>query len=262
MGHIRLGRLPKSTVWNEVVELLEQAPEDVAGIAGAVLEASEADLNNRAALDAVADGFWILLRLAQSVDGSGVISELRDIGVSASDDTPLLRVLGDLGEELRYSGAVGDQGGHLREMAGLAMRKALLETVGAQGADLFESTAAQIEAGFRRWAGGERFGRVTQLYLGDFLARVLAAGVDRELSQHVGREGSYADVGDSRAFADALDRYGRETAGIARRFASDWYARNHWHLRRVLTRRAARRFSAVALRKLQSDLTYARQGST
>lgn len=261
MGHIRLGRLPKSKVWNEVVGLLDQEPEDIAGIASAVLEAGEADINTRAALNAVADGFWVLLRLAQAADEGTVVQELRAIGVSADDGTPLLQVLGDLGDDLRSGGVVGNRAGHLREMAGLAMRRALLETVGVQGPDLFGSTAHQLEAGMQRWSRGDRFGLLTQAYLGDFLARVLGAAVDRELSRHVGHEGSFGDVGESRAFAEALDNYGRETAAIARRFATDWYGRNHWHLRAVLTRQDAARFSAVALRKLQSDLTFARRAT-
>src|SRR6476469_5068280 len=68
MGHIRLGRLPKGKLWNEVVALLSLAPTDIPGVASAVLVASEDELNSRAVIRAVASGFHVLLQLSSAAD--------------------------------------------------------------------------------------------------------------------------------------------------------------------------------------------------
>jgi hypothetical protein len=259
MGHVRLGGHPKTRVWNEVVELLGSEPQDIPGIAAAVLQASEDDLRQRSTLAVAAHAFWVLLRLASASDRDGIGAELGALGVDAGPDVPLLRVLADLGDEVRAAPGAGREAGHFRDMAGLALRRSLLETVGEQGPALFGSTIEQLQEGFRRWSAAEQFGRLTRVFLGDFLARVLHAAVDRELSNHVGRDGSFGDAGESRAFDDALDRYGRESAAIAERFATEWYAKRRWQEKATFTERDAVRFTAVALRKLQSDLTFARE---
>ncbi len=41
MGHVRLGRLPKTPRWIEVINLLDTAAPDPAGLAAAVVRAAE-----------------------------------------------------------------------------------------------------------------------------------------------------------------------------------------------------------------------------
>ena len=48
MGHLRLGRLPKTYKWRAVVDLLNEAPDDPAALAAAVLEAAEQRLRELA----------------------------------------------------------------------------------------------------------------------------------------------------------------------------------------------------------------------
>ena len=117
----------------------------------------------------------------------------------------------------------------------------------------------ELQQGFRSWSGGEQFGRLTRLFFGDFVARVLNSAVDRELSNHVSATGSFGNAGESRAFSDALDRYARETAAIVQRFGVEWYAKRHWRLHETIGERSAIGFTSVALKKLRSDLAFARE---
>ncbi len=258
MGHIRLGRLPKSRLWREVVELLDREPEDIPGIAAAVLDASAEALERGTTIASASRAFLVLLELAQASDRGDLVGELRRKGLAVSADSSVLSTLADLGELVRESVPAGSLKDNYNDFAGLALRRALVETVGAQGPSLFGSTIDELEAGFRRFSGGDAFGRLTRLFFGDFLARSLHSAVDRELSLHVGGESSFGDVGESRAFSDALDRYARETAAIVQRFATEWYAKNHWQRQERLGARHSRAFSGVALKKLRSDLAFAR----
>ena len=258
MGHIRLGRLPKSRVWREVVELLDQQPEDIPGIAAAVLDASAEALERTSTIQSASRAFLILLQLAQASERGDLVGELHRAGVEVTADSSLLGTLADIGGRVRERAPFGRLNDNYSDFASLALRRALLETVGAQGPGLFGSTVDQLQAGFRRFSGGEAFGRLTRLFFGDFMARSLHSAVDRELSKHVGGEGSFGDVGESRVFSDALDRYARETAAIVQRFATEWYAKNHWQKHERLDARHSRAFAEVALKKLRSDLAFAR----
>lgn len=259
MGHIRLGRLPKSKVWDEVVALLDRQPEDIPGIAAAVLEASAEALERGTTVASASRGFLVLLELAQASERGDLVGELRRQGLTVRADSPMLLVLSDLGERVREGAPRGALNDNYNDFAGLALRRALFETVGVQGPSLFGSTVDQLQTGFRRFSGGDAFGRLTRLFFGDFLARSLHSAVDRELSNHVGEEGAFGDVGQSRAFSEALDRYARETAAIVQRFATEWYAKNHWQRHERLGARHSRLFAEVALKKLRSDLAFARE---
>jgi hypothetical protein len=258
VGHIRLGWLPKLRIWNEVVELLDRAPDDIPGIAAAVLDASAEELERSSTITAASRAFLVLLQLAHAAERGDIASEFRRQGVDVSAGTPVITALAELGDRLRETAPATD---HYGDFASLALRRALLETVGAQGPSLFGSTVDELGEGFRRWTGGDQFGRLTRLFFGDFIARSLHAAVDRELSKHVGGELAFGDAGQSRAFSDALDRYARETAAIVQRFAVEWYAKHHWQRKESLGAWHARGFSAVALKKLRSDLVFARNGA-
>jgi len=72
MGHIRLGRLPKSRVWDEVIELVGHSPDDIPGIAAAVLDASATALERTNTIAAASRAFLILLQLAQAAEGGDI----------------------------------------------------------------------------------------------------------------------------------------------------------------------------------------------
>ena len=63
MGHLRLGRLPKTQRWNEVIQLLETAPDNTLAIAEKTLLASEGRLRELAHDPSIAYSFWLLVRV-------------------------------------------------------------------------------------------------------------------------------------------------------------------------------------------------------
>lgn len=258
MGHIRLGRLPKSRVWNQVVELLDEEPENLVGIASAILIASESHLSNPGTLETGGRAFAVLVSLAQAAETGTLADTLAVLGVQCTSETPVITVLADLGDRVRQQSTGASGSGQFGEMAGLALRHALTETVGLQGKSLFGSTLDELEQGFRRATRGDQFGNLTRLFFGDLLARFLRSAVDRELSCHVAHDQSLGDPGAAREFSNALDRYARETAAIVQRFATDWYAKRQWKRQEAVTYLQAVGFTKVALLKLQSDLTFAR----
>src|SRR5258708_4813722 len=61
MGHVRLGRLPKTRRWAEVIALLtDSSPEDVAAIASATVQAADRRLRELARDPSLTYCFWLL----------------------------------------------------------------------------------------------------------------------------------------------------------------------------------------------------------
>ena len=72
LGHLRIGTLPKSARWREVVGLIESSPGDASGIARATLLASEDYLRGVSNDPALVRAYWMLVRLENAARGSGL----------------------------------------------------------------------------------------------------------------------------------------------------------------------------------------------
>ena len=65
MGHVRLGTLPKTLKWQQVVGLITEGA-DVARIAAASADAAEYGLERASADQAFAHAFWLLTQIPQA----------------------------------------------------------------------------------------------------------------------------------------------------------------------------------------------------
>lgn len=253
MGHLRLGRLPKTRNWREVIELLDTSPHDTGAIAAAVANAADRRFRQVASDQAVAYCWWLLVRVVWAARGS-FVTELRRLGIDTTADTSALALIAQITERVRQEQSRLPPSGHFAEIASLALRRALSETVGQEGPSLFGSTTDDLQRAFRVYSTRDRFGQVAHRFFADFMSRTMRAFVDRELSNHVGTGKKMSSIDESREFMEALDTYTRQSARIVREFASGWYSKHNWESRGEIGPDEAQRFMAYALRKLRTEL--------
>ena len=254
MGHIRLGRLPKSLRWQGVVALLEQAPDDVPAVARATVWAAEERLRELARDPSLGYCFWLLTRLAAASREEDFAAATAALGLPTPDSDSALAFIAQVNERVRAELQRYPESGPFSELASLALRRALSETVGQHGRSLFGSSLEDVRQAFRGHATDARFGDLSRRFFGDFLARTLRFFVDKELSNTVGARRGLTDIGASGEFTAALDLYARQSARIMEQFASGWYGKHNWEARGAISREEAQGFVAVALRKLRMEL--------
>jgi hypothetical protein len=257
MGHLRLGRLPKTQPWRQVVRLIDEAPTGTPAVASATARAAEARLRELARDPSLVYCFWLLTRIASASRGPDFERELAELGLSPAGTESALGFIGNVadrvGAELvRYPGS-----GPFAELAALALRRSLTETVGQEGRSLFGSSLEDLRHAFRRHSSDRQFGVLAKTFFGDFLARTLRFFVEKELSNHVGTGHALTRIDASREFAAALDLHARQSARIVEDFAAGWYGKERWEARGTISRDDAARFVAVAVRKLRAELTQA-----
>ncbi len=257
MGHNRLGRLPRTRRWREVVALLDQGPSATSQVATAVVEAAERALRELANDPVVADAVQTLIRITWAARSSAFVDELGALGLSSADASAL-SVVAAIGDRIRESVAEHPESSYFGEIAALAARSALTETVLVQGPGLFFSSAEDVQHAFREYSTRDRFGELARRFFADFMSRSLRSWVDRELSNHVGGQGvgSMAEASD---FLKAIDTHTWQAARIVEDFAGGWYSKRNWELGGDITRDEAQKFVAVSLRKLRAEL---RMGAT
>ncbi|MDA1128804.1 MAG: hypothetical protein O2913_08905 [Chloroflexi bacterium] len=254
MGHLRLGRLPKTRRWTEVINLLGDPALDPPSLAAAVISAADNRLRQLANDEGLGYSFWLLTRIAWAARGPGFVEDLARLGINVNSNTSSLQLIAQVADrvtvELARTSAEGDFAG----LGSLALRSALTDTVGQQGASLFGSPLEDLQSSFREYSTQAQFGRLSHRFFGNFFARVLRSYVDRELGNHVGTSPGLSNLNQSRQFLDALDLHASQSARIVEDFAGGWYSRHNWESQGAISQDETQRFMAYALRKLRSEL--------
>lgn len=255
MGHVRLGRLPKTLRWRQVLALLDEPALDASAVARATTLAAEMRLRALSNDPTLVHCFWILTRLATAARQPDFAGALSEIGIEARQGEPILAFIARISDQVRDEAAAHPESGHFATLASLALRRALSETIGQHGRSLFESSVDDLQVALRHYAGDKRFGRMATLFFGDFFAGTLSSFVERELSNRTGASPGLTSLRDSQEFADALDRYVRESALIVEEFAGGWYGKNNWDSRGQIDLQDTAGFVGYAMRKLRMELT-------
>lgn len=253
MGHTELGYLPKSKRWRALMDLLEAPRLDAPTMAGATVFAAEGRLIALRGDPSLTYCFWLLTRLANAARGPDFLEEIRQLGVPARADDSALAFVVRVADTARIELNRYPESGPFGELASLALRRALTDTVGLEGRSLFGSSLEDLEGAFRRHSSAVQFGELATRFFGDFYARTLRFYVERELQNHVGG-GALPTIATAGDFADALDLHARQSARIVEGFAAAWYSKKGWELQGAIGREDAQGFVAHALTKLRKEL--------
>lgn len=254
MGHLRLGRLPKTLRWRGVVALLDGPAIEAPAVARATAEAAEERLRGLAADPSLTYCFWLLTRITWASRSDDFAANLADLGVEVDPQASALTFISRLTDQARAEIGRFTESGPFGEIASLALRRALSETVGQHGPSLFDSSVDDLRQACRAYSTRTQFGMLARRFFGDFLSRTLRYFLDKEVSNHVGAGNGLADVGQSRQFSESLDLYARQSARILEDFAAGWYSKHNWESKGQVSREEARGFVTVALRKLRMEL--------
>ena len=254
MGHTRLRRLPKHLRWRQVVALLEESPGNAEAVSRATAIAADEWLLRLKGDPSLTYCFWLLTRVTWAARTDSFAEQLRSFGLDVGDGTPTLAFVAALSDLARSELSQHPESGPVSELASLAMRRALSETVGQQGRTLFGSTLSDLQLALRTYSTRERFGELAQRFFGDFLARTLRSYLDREIPNLVGVSPGLRSVEDSAEVVAAIDLHARQSAAILRDFSGGWFSKRNWESRGQISQEETTGFVAYALQKLRSEL--------
>jgi hypothetical protein len=253
MGHIRLGILPKTRKWDQVVGLIA-GTGDVNDIAAASADAAEHGLERASDDQALAHAFWLLTQIPQAARQANFAGHLWELGLHVSSSKPtLLEIVAAftsaVDRHVRETGRRSDLG----EMAQHAAAETLTSLAGRELPSLFGPTAHDVQQALGKLGTSDRFSIVARDFFSRLTSRSLGYFLSRELSKHVGPNKRFAVVNDHSDFNAALDLHCREASAIIKAFAGGWYGKTLQQEKRI-TRDEARKFAHVAFRKLRAEL--------
>ena len=252
MGHIRLGVLPKTKRWKEVIGLLGFS-NDPGLIADKTARAAEKGLEIAKNDSGIARTIFLLIKTIYAARAENFETGLKDIGVSISAEASLLDVVcgfdDSLDRQLREQGKRTD----LAEMARQSAVDTLMELAGKATGNLFGVSKETTQAELKRYSTPTEFGYVGQTFFGKFLNRFLDYHLSREMPNHIGKNQTFKNIQECDAFKRSLSLHCLQTARIVREFAGCWPSATDYRGDLDVSN-VQNRFLPVAIKKIREEL--------
>jgi hypothetical protein len=251
MGHLRLGDLPRTRKWNEVIQLIKSGG-DAATIAAASLKAADKGFQQAAEDEGLARTTWLLTQLPLAARSAEYIARLKELGVSVEGTPSLPELVGAFTDavdsHMRRSGGRTDFG----EMAQMAAAETLASVLGPRSKTLFGSTPDDVKHALGELGTRKQFGTLARDFFSRLTRRYLTFFLSRELPNHVGGDRRFANSAEHADFNTALEHHCRQASRIVEEFAGSWFSKTNWE--QGITPEKARGFAWVALKKLRAEL--------
>jgi hypothetical protein len=252
MGHIRLGNLPRTRKWQQVVALIEGGA-GTAQIANATITAAEKGLKLAAEDKGLVETIWLLTQLPLAARSDNFAQALQSTGLDVSDSPSLMEVIGAFSDAIDKK--LANNGGRtdLGEMAQMAASETMAEIIGSRTQSLFGTTPDDVKNAFSKLATNKQF----SIFARDFFSRLtnkcLDYFVSRAVAHHVGEGRRFRTLAQQGEFTKALGTHSREASRIVEDFSGGWFSKTNWE-KKGISRQDAAGFAHVAMKKIVAEL--------
>jgi len=251
MGHTRLGELPKTRRWIQVMDLLDETtnPEE---IAPKTIAAAETGFLRATQDSGFKYAFWLLTQITLAARKDNFSQELNKLGIDVPKEAGLFDIIGAFTKHIDTYLAKIRARTDISEMAQLAAVETFTEKCAERSRKLFGTTPENVQQSIRELSTKKNFALLARDFFSRFTYRYLNYFLSRETSKHVGPNKRFENIDEHTAFNDALALHCKQSAVIVQNFAGGWYSKMAYET--GITPQDVEGFTAVALKKLLSEL--------
>ena len=243
MGHIRMGSLPGTKPWKEVVRLIGDGA-DVVSVADATVRASERAFAFVQDDPGFREAVWLMAQLGVAAKKSDPAGHLAAVGIELSKNTSLAEVAVALSDALdRKIDGTGRRSdfGEMAQRALVAAVSGYLEN-GLHG--LFEATAADVNSALGKLAKKKEFGLLSGAFFAKLTKECLGYFLSKTLATHLGEGQQFVTMNQMAQFERALEKYCQEASTIVEGFGADWFSKHLFEEKGDISRGSLARDSA------------------
>jgi hypothetical protein len=240
LGHNRLGRLPQTYNWQQVVGLL-RAGADTSEITAAAATAAEATLRRVANDPTTVRAVWLLAQLPMAARYAYFEERLRGLGIAVGGPPDFGRLMSQLSQTLDTYRLASRSRSDIGEIARNAAVGALTAVLDRRIPKLLGAGPEDVRNALRQVDAPGGFSELTEEFAGRLTRQMLDYFLSRELSNHVGRDARFGNSADISEFNSRLDQHCREACRIVRAFGGEWHSKHKFQ--GEITPESARRFA-------------------
>jgi hypothetical protein len=261
VGHTRLGTIPKTRKWRDVVEQvvsgnLGTAREasfvaDMPVIAAKTLDAAQRSLEKAVEDPGVRYTFYLLTQVALAARTADWQTALSKHGIRLSREGSVFDLTVEVQAAIDRHVARSSSGpSDLSEIAQQSAGEAILSLAATRTPSLFGGGSEDAQQAIRSVSTKKGFGELGQQFFGKFVSRFLNFYLSRITAAELGKR-RLKDLGDVAQFNEALRSHCIQSARIVRDFCGTWYSKTEY--KQGIDLENSSRFLAVAMKKLRSE---------
>jgi hypothetical protein len=248
MGHLRLGHLPRTHRWKQVIGLIEDGA-DLPELADASFHASLTGLERVPSDPGFLTVLGVIIELAEASRETDLKPALLRAGIDSDAQQSPFGFLSSVSNVLsNHLGTVYPRS-DVGKIALDTFIESLTKLVRGKSGSLFGAAddAKSLSAAFR----GNEFKSLMHEFYSGFTSRYLSYYLSRELPHHVGGGKRFANLDEHTEFTRQFDLHCRQTVRIADEFTPGWVGKAIYE--DDTGPDAIRRYAFVAFKKLASE---------
>lgn len=256
MGHVRLGQLPRTKKWREVVGLIA-AGANVSQVADATLQAAEEAFNyvNINEDEGFNQAAWIMTQLGMAAKADDPIEHLKEHGIDLTGQTSVV------GIQTAISNAMDDhleQHGGQGDLSDLAQR-ALIDAVSARirphfEGRLFAVTPEDIKDVLLKFGKQKEFSQLSRQFFASLSNHCMDYFLSQTLSSQIGEGQRFATMNEKAQFDKELTTHCHEASKIVEEYSGDWFSKHRYEEAGNISRESVKNFASYGMKKMTDEL--------
>lgn len=258
MGHTRLGAIPKSKKWNEVVnnfisemDDFQLDEEDIKKISTSTIRAAKNGLNDAINDKGLMYSFYLLSQIILKSKSNNWYSELSKLGLSVNEESNALDLQIELHSAIDDYCEANNIQSDVREIAQKSAGVTLSDLVLSNSETIFGDNAVDIQVTMKNYSSAKGFSEIGQKFFGSFLSTYLNFFLSRISASRLGH-GIISNVNDISAFNKIFETHCHQSAKIIKQFTGEWISKTEYE--QGVNQENVSRFIAVAIKKIQAEL--------
>ena len=255
MGHIRLGQLPRTRKWRDVVELVAGGA-DVPQVANATIKAAESAFSFVGNDCGYNQAVWLMTQLGLAAGQDNPLEYLRAKGVGIPDNTSLPGVVVALTEALDNHSAFN--GGHsdLGELAQRALVDAVISRMEPKlrQQSLFNMQAEDTRQALAEFRKPNEFGKLSREFFSRLTNECMNYFLSQTLATNLGSGQRFPSTNQMSQFEQALGTHCKEASAIVEQFSNEWFSKHRYEEQGNISRDSVTGFASWALKKIKDEL--------
>ena len=255
MGHVRLGQLPRTRKWRDVVELVA-AGANVPQVANATIKAADGAFSFVTDDSGYNHAVWLMTQLGLAAGRENPLEHLRAQGVNIPDNTSIPGIV------VALTNAIDDHasrnGGHsdLGELAQRALADAVITRLEPklQQQSMFNMQAEDTQRALLEFGKQKEFGQLSREFYSRLTNECMNYFLSQTLATHLGEGQRFATMNQMAQFEEALTTHCREASAIVEEFSGDWFSKHRYEEEGNISPESVRGFASWALKKMKDEL--------
>lgn len=251
MGHNRLGLLPRTYRWKQVIKLLEESA-DLPDIVKASIYAVQNSLLQASKDQGLTIAITNIFKFIEAIKSKDYRDALYLGGYLDKNDDSIFSITAKFKEKVEKDLDRNWARSDVSEIAIDSFLSTLNQYASHETRDIFDINSSTLANSLRKYTSNENLKQLMHEFHSRFTINYLQYYLSREMSNHVGPGRKIGSLDEHKEFNQAFDLYIRQAVKITDDFTPGWYGKAQYT--KNLNHESVSRYTHVAFKKIISEI--------